>query len=220
MHILNHRLSQLRQSPENETLRKLVSVEVSGIVLCGTIEEVRHARVWTANILGCLEDDKCPGAIGAVGLLTGLLDILAVAEDFKHHEAWLTKNMKLTAPQKLMQKLVFMVSGERCQTAEEIEARYEELLGPQHIDQLQQAQEEVRPGTEETELPCEYDRHYESKSVAAQMLDGSWVGWVYWFGGGKHGEPEQVEWISDAYDVDVVEVLKPVKQFSRREEVQ
>ncbi|WP_244097750.1 hypothetical protein [Burkholderia anthina] len=39
--------------------------------------------------------------------------------------------------------------------------------------------------------------------MAAQAPDGSWVGWNYWYGGGKHGEPEAVEWIEDAYDVRV-----------------
>ena len=58
--------------------------------------------------------------------------------------------------------------------------------------------------------PSEYDRHYETKTVATQMDDGSWVGWVYWYGGGKYGEPEAIEWIEDAYDLDCVEEEKVV----------
>lgn len=57
----------------------------------------------------------------------------------------------------------------------------------------------------ETNLQCEYSRHYESESVATQVLDGSWVGWTYWFGGGKHGEPEAVDWLEYAYNLECKE---------------
>ncbi len=50
------------------------------------------------------------------------------------------------------------------------------------------------------------------------MLDGSWVGWTYWYGGGKHGEPGSIPWIEDAYDVTFVEQLVKVKQFHKAEE--
>ena len=69
---------------------------------------------------------------------------------------------------------------------------------------------ELRPGTEKTNLACEYSRHYESVSVAAQMLDGSWVGWTYMYGGGKHGEPQAYDWILDAYDLTCTEEQKLV----------
>lgn len=72
----------------------------------------------------------------------------------------------------------------------------------------------------ETDVPCEYSRHYESQSVAYQMDDGTWVGWTYWYGGGKHGEPESIDWIREAYDLDVVEEEKliVVRKFSKVEE--
>lgn len=63
----------------------------------------------------------------------------------------------------------------------------------------------IRSGAVETQIPCESSRHYESKSVAGKMNDGSWVGWTYWYGGGKHGEPEAIGWMEDAYDLDVTE---------------
>jgi hypothetical protein len=69
---------------------------------------------------------------------------------------------------------------------------------------------EMRSGAVETGLPCEWSRHYESKSVAAKMADGSWVGWTYWFGGGKHGAPEEVEWMSEAYELNCTEEQKTV----------
>lgn len=69
---------------------------------------------------------------------------------------------------------------------------------------------EIREGEVETDIPCQDSRHYESKSVAARYVDGSWVGWTYWYGGGKHGEPESIEWIEDAYALDCTEEEKVV----------
>lgn len=72
------------------------------------------------------------------------------------------------------------------------------------------AENEVREGEVKTDIPCSYDRNYESESVAAQAIDGSWVGWTYWYGGGKHGNPEEIEWMQDAYDLSCMEEQKMV----------
>ncbi len=72
------------------------------------------------------------------------------------------------------------------------------------------AMPEVRSGQVETDIECEWSRHYESKSVAMKFPDGSWVGWTYWYGGGKHGEPEAIDWMEDAYDLDCTEEEKVV----------
>lgn len=72
------------------------------------------------------------------------------------------------------------------------------------------AKSELRSGEYETGLKCDWSRHYESKSVAMKFPDGSWVGWTYWYGGGKHGEPEAIDWMDDAYDVDCAEEEKVV----------
>jgi hypothetical protein len=69
---------------------------------------------------------------------------------------------------------------------------------------------EFREGQVASNIDCDYYRHYESKSVAAKLWDGSWVGWTYWYGGGKHGEPEAIDWIEDAYFLDCVEEEKLV----------
>lgn len=120
----------------------------------------------------------------------------------------------MSPTEKVMQKLVFMACGERLDALGDIRDRFDALLGD---DAMCDAMSELRSGEEETGLPCDGSRHYESKSVAAQMLDGSWVGWTYWYGGGKHGEPQAIEWISYAYEVRMVEVQKVVKEFSRIE---
>jgi hypothetical protein len=100
-------------------------------------------------------------------------------------------------------------------TAENVDALYDELLVEQdlHWD----AKSEMRSGEVETGIPCDYSRHYESKAVAAKMPDGSWVGWTYWYGGGKHGEPEAIDWIEEAYDLTCTEEEKlvVVRTFTR-----
>lgn len=118
--------------------------------------------------------------------------------------------MGLTAPEKLKQKLIHMATGEVVEGRDAILAKYDEL-----DDDLGEAKSELRSGTNATGLPAAWSRHYESKAVAAQMLDGSWVGWTYWYGGGKHGEPRTMPWVDDAYDVTVTLVQRVVREFSR-----
>lgn len=72
------------------------------------------------------------------------------------------------------------------------------------------AKDEIRSSGQETGLQCGFSRHYESDAVAAQMPDGSWVGWTYWHGGGKHSEPEAIDWIDSAYDLVCTEEEKMV----------
>jgi hypothetical protein len=92
-------------------------------------------------------------------------------------------------------------------TDDNIDELYDDLFeNDDHWD----AMNEIREGEVETDLPCEYSRHFETKSVAAKMPDGSWVGWTYYYGGGKHAEPEAIEWISCAYDLDCKEEKKTV----------
>lgn len=77
-------------------------------------------------------------------------------------------------------------------------------------DDLQDDLYALRFGDVETEVPCEHSRYYESKSVAVQTPDGSWVGWTYWYGGGKHGEPEAIDWMNKAYNLSCTEEQKLV----------
>lgn len=92
-------------------------------------------------------------------------------------------------------------------TGDQVDERYEELV---EQDAHWDARSEVREGQCETGIECEWSRHYESKSVAAQAPNGQWVGWTYWYGGGKHGEPEAIDWMEDAYFLDCVEEQKVV----------
>jgi hypothetical protein len=84
---------------------------------------------------------------------------------------------------------------------------------------LWDAKSETREGEVETNIPSDYSRHYESKSVAAKAPNGQWVGWTYWYGGGKHGCPEEIDWMEYAYFLDCVEEQKvvTVRTFSKVE---
>ena len=88
-----------------------------------------------------------------------------------------------------------------------IDKIYEEL----HEDDRRDEESEFRYGDHETDIePDEYSRHYDVKSHASQMTDGTWVGWNHWYGGGKHGSHEDIEWMENAYFVDHTEKEKMV----------
>lgn len=99
-------------------------------------------------------------------------------------------------------------------TEDEVEELWDEF------DCLWDAKSEIREGDVETDVPCDYSRHYESKSVAMKCVDGTWVGWCYWYGGGKHGDPESIDWVEYAYNLDVKEEEKlvVVRTFTKVEE--
>jgi hypothetical protein len=76
--------------------------------------------------------------------------------------------------------------------------------------------DEIRHGTYNLhDFPSPYSRHLECKQVAAKMYDGSFVAWNYWYGGGKHTEPEYAEWIDSAYDVEFDWVDVPTRVWRK-----
>ena len=104
-------------------------------------------------------------------------------------------------------------------TAETIDEQYEQANEEDGGWALQDARSEVRCSGIETDIPAPSSRHYESESVAAQYIDGSWVGWTYWYGGGKHGEPEAIDWMDEAYDLSCTEeqVMVTQRTFAKME---
>jgi len=94
-----------------------------------------------------------------------------------------------------------------------------------NVDELYDAEEgegdwydaraEVRGSGEDTGLPAEWSRNYEAKAVAKNLPDGTWVGWTYFYGGGKHGEPSAVPWMEDAYNVTSHEETQVVRVFNK-----
>lgn len=96
-------------------------------------------------------------------------------------------------------------------TEDNVDVIYEDIDSGEFSDLLCELRNEFRGSfTEETKIKCDYSRHYESKSVACKLKNGRWVGWTYWYGGGKHGEPDAIDWLEDAYFLDVKEEEKVV----------
>lgn len=82
-------------------------------------------------------------------------------------------------------------------TADNIDEVYDAL---EETDAMYDAKNEVRGHSDsvETQLsPLTSSRHYEVDCMAMK-IEGQWVGWDYLYGGGKHGEPEAVDWIATA----------------------
>lgn len=107
----------------------------------------------------------------------------------------------------------FLAEMEDGVTEETIERQYALLT---ETDCEQEYEEEFRCSGIPTGLPTHYSRHYEAKEVAKQLQDGSWVGWTYYYGGGKHGEPQEMDWMTGAYELEVTEKLMPVKVFTKK----
>lgn len=100
-------------------------------------------------------------------------------------------------------------------TAENVDKVYDSVLveNDAHWD----FESEFRCSGEDTGFPSQYSRHYEAKEVARQLSDGTWVGWTYWYGGGKHGEPESIDWMNEAYEVEVRQETRVVNVFAKKE---
>lgn len=125
----------------------------------------------------------------------------------------------MTPIQKIKYLIVTQTGLDLDYPCEDINTIYSDM---EDNDALWDALSEVRAGEVETDIPSEYSRHYENRSVAAQLPDGSWVGWTYWYGGGKHGEPESIDWMEYAYDLDCKEEEKfmIVRTFTKTELVE
>lgn len=87
----------------------------------------------------------------------------------------------------------------------------------EHYDYFYDMLCEWREVGEDTNLPAPHSRHYETDQVAAPTPFG-WVSWTYWYGGGKHGNPSEIDWLEDAFFVDVEEQEVTVTQriFTRK----
>lgn len=98
------------------------------------------------------------------------------------------------------------------QTGEEVDKLYNNFVNDDNTcDYIQDAKEDVRTGQYETEVDNgDYSRNYENKSVCLKTEDGKYVGWTHWHGGGKHGNPSSIDWISDAYFLECEEKEKLV----------
>lgn len=96
---------------------------------------------------------------------------------------------------------------------------FDELLDTVFGDTLYEIRYDFRYGDQEVlDLePKTSSRHYEIE-VRASKIDGVWVAWDFYYGGGKHSEPEAFDWISNARIVDCEErvVTKTEYVFKER----
>lgn len=126
----------------------------------------------------------------------------------------------MTAPEKVMwlianRALKFADSkSELSYPEEDMDEVYQRML-LQYPSYMQDADEEVRNGDLETDLEAPFSRHYECDIVASELPDGTWVAYPYWHGGGQHGEPEAINWIKDAFDVEYEEEVVTTKKFRK-----
>lgn len=99
-------------------------------------------------------------------------------------------------------------------TGEQVDIVYAQY-GSTHGDELHDISSGVRAGQVQTSLlpyicNARLLRDYDADMVATQMDDGSWVGWTYWHGGGRHGEPSAIQWMEDAIELSCVETEKVI----------
>lgn len=96
------------------------------------------------------------------------------------------------------------------QTGDQIEAAYDLAVeNDLHWDW----RNEVRESGIETNLPAYAfsSRDYEVE-IHAQLIDNQWVAYPFYSGGGRHGQPEAVEWMEDAFFVDCEEKQVTITQ--------
>lgn len=113
-----------------------------------------------------------------------------------------------------------LLNGEEVtlENARDIYNHPEEYLEDDISDIIYEYTYEYRHTGEECNLYSnKSSRHYDDTFVVKQIND-VWVGWTYWTCGGKHGEPESIDWISDAEFVKVQseEVVTVVKRTFMR----
>lgn len=103
-------------------------------------------------------------------------------------------------------------------TAEELQDLWDDLYNGEAHDDLYAYLYDWRSSGVETDLPTPVSRHYEPNQVAAQTPFG-WVSWTYWHGGGKHSNPEEIDWIEHAFFVDVTEKEETIitRTFTKKE---
>lgn len=96
-------------------------------------------------------------------------------------------------------------------TDDNVDALYAELVEQRlHFEPRDEVRQSgINSGLDRT-VDFRVSRYFEHREVAAKMPDGSWVGWTFLHGGGKHSEPAAVEWMADAYALDHRQETKTV----------
>lgn len=86
----------------------------------------------------------------------------------------------------------------------------------EYEDDFQEILYEIRDEGFEVNLSTKtYSRHYEVDCYVLE-IEGKWIAYDYYYGGGKHGEPEEFDWLSTCRYVNCEErvVTKVERTFS------
>lgn len=85
-------------------------------------------------------------------------------------------------------------------------------------DVLQDARNGFRDSGIETNLPAPFSRHYDCE-IYARKIGEEWVAFPFWYGGGRHGAPEDMPWMEEAFFVDCTETEKlvVVREFKKKD---
>ena len=109
------------------------------------------------------------------------------------------------------------VSGfSNCDELGQYEHMWEVLKSEINSDIFYCIEYENREGMETNLHPKTSSRHYEI-DVHAMQVDDVWVAWDYYYGGGKHGEPEAFDWISNARIVECEEKVVTKIEYKFKE---
>lgn len=99
------------------------------------------------------------------------------------------------------------------------ETRYETWIGD--MDIVREVINEFRESGEEIDNKVQQGRYYCYQDVAKKITGSNdlYLAWTYYFGGGKHAQPETVEWMEDCYLLRCKEVkeTRVVKVFEKVE---
>ena len=101
-------------------------------------------------------------------------------------------------------------------TAKNIDDAYDVLMD-ECGSTVQDEEMEFRGGGVITDIQPKLNYHFPSESHAIKLQDGGWVGWTFYYGGGRHDDPEAVDWMEYAYEVDMTEETKVVQVFKKVE---
>ena len=124
--------------------------------------------------------------------------------------------MQTLTPEQLIKKAIVKRINEQnyadfwqfVNTPEEIDAAYDLAVEKRiHWDFV----EEIRQSGVETNLPAPCSRHYEV-DIHAVKIDNFWLAFPFYYGGGRHGEPEAMPWMEDAFFVDCKEEQVTITQ--------
>lgn len=101
---------------------------------------------------------------------------------------------------------------------------YEEVEYEKWEDYIRDIVSDFRESGEEIDNKVEQDRYYCYQDVAKKITGSEdlYLGWTYYFGGGKHAQPDQVEWMEDCYLLTCreVEETRIIKIYEKVEEEQ